>query len=231
MGKRSQPASLPVPPEVIAFDAIGTVFSLTSLEPLFEAAGGDASTVEQWFSLLLADGFALTAAREYQPFRDVAKAALRAVLPGSKAAARDRVLAGLARLEAHPDAAPAMGRTVMNARAVVISNAAAATTRKLVVGARLDAFVETVVTAEDVKEWRPAADPYAFAAAVQEVPLERMAMVSAHPWDILGARNAGLRTGWCNRTGTTFPAPFGRPDVTGANLLEVVEALFALREG
>ncbi|MDQ4069610.1 MAG: HAD hydrolase-like protein, partial [Actinomycetota bacterium] len=123
--------------------------------------------------------------------------------------------------------APAMGRTVMNARAVVISNASAATTRKLVARARLDAFVETIVTAEDVKEWKPASDPYAFAAAVQDVPLERMAVVSAHPWDVLGARNAGLVTGWCNRTGATFPATFGRPDITGTNLVEVVEALLA----
>ncbi|MDQ4070931.1 MAG: hypothetical protein M3203_15890, partial [Actinomycetota bacterium] len=81
MAKRSEPASLPIPPEVIAFDTIGTVFSLASLEPLVVAAGGDASTVERWFSHLLADGFALTAAREYQPFRDVAKASLRTVLP------------------------------------------------------------------------------------------------------------------------------------------------------
>ncbi len=228
MVKRSPPVALPNPPEVIAFDAIGTLFSLASLEPLVVAAGGDASTVEQWFSRLLADGLALTAAREYQPFREVARDALRAVLPGSKAAARDRVLTGLARLEAHPDAAPATGRTVMNARAVVISNASADTTRKLVARAGLDAFVETIVTAEDVNEWKPASDPYAFAAAVQEVPLERMAVVSAHPWDILGARKAGMITGWCNRTGHRFPAPFGRPDVTGTNLVEVVEALLAL---
>lgn len=229
MAKRSQPASLPIPPEVIAFDAIGTVFSPASLEPLVVAAGGDAATVDTWLSQLMADGFALTAAREYQPFRDVAKASLRTVLPKSKAAARDRAVAGLAKLEAYPDAAPAMGRTVMNARAVVISNASSDVTKKLVAKARLDAFAETVVTAEDVKEWKPGSDPYAFAAAVQEVPLERMAMVSAHPWDVLGARKAGLLTGWCNRTGATFPAPFGRPDVIATNLVDVVEGLLALR--
>ena len=227
MAELSEPASVPVAPEVIAFDAIGTVFSLASLQPLLAVAGGDASTLERWFSQLVADGLALTAAREYQPFRDVAKASLRAVLPTSKAAARDRVLAGLAKLEAYPDSGPAMGRTVMSARAIVISNAGKDTTRKLVAKAELDAFVETIVSADDVKEWKPASDPYAFAAAVQEVPLERMAMVSAHPWDVLGARKAGLVTGWCNRTGATFPAPFGRPDVTGTNLVEVVEALLA----
>jgi 2-haloacid dehalogenase len=202
---------------------------LASLEPLFVAAGGDASSVDTWFSRLVADGCALTAANEYQPFRDVAKASLRAVLPGSKAAARDRVLAGLAKLEPFPDAAPAMGRVVMNARVMVISNASAESTRRLLAKGRLDAFVDSVVSAEDVQEWRPGSDPYAYAAATQDVPLERMAMVTAHPWDVLGARKAGLVTGWCNRTGGAMSAPFGRPHVSGANLLEVVERLLVLR--
>jgi 2-haloacid dehalogenase len=227
---RSEAAGQPIPPEVFAFDLIGTLFSLASLEPLFVAAGGDASMARTWFSRLLADGFALTAAREYQPFRDVAKSSLRDVLPKAKAAARDRVLAGLAKLDAHPDSGPAMGRVVMNGRVVVISNASADVTRKLVARGGLDAFAETVVTPEDVKQWKPGADPYAFAAAVQEVPLERMAVVTVHPWDVVGARNAGLVTGWCNRNGDTFPAPFGKPTVTGKTLVDVVEALFALRE-
>jgi len=229
--RKTQPLGLPIPPEVIAFDLLGTLFSLSSLEPLVVAAGGDASTTEVWFSRLVGDGLALTAARDYQPFRDVAKAALRDVLPGSKAAARDKVLAGLTKLEVLPDSAPAMGRTVMNARVMVISNTSNDITRKLLKRGRLDAFVDSIVSAEDVKEWKPGSDPYAFAAATQEIDLSRMALVSSHPWDVLGARKAGLIAGWCNRTGATFPATFGKPDVTGPNLLEVVEALLALREG
>lgn len=222
-------AGTPIPPEVIAFDVVGTLFSLTSLEPLLAAAGGDASTVDRWFTQVLADGFALTAAREYQPFRDVAKASLRTVLPKSKAAARDRVVNGLNKLHVHPDSGPAMGRTVMNARVAVISNTSADNIRKLLALGGLDAFVETTVSAEDVQKWKPASDAYALAADQQGVPLQRMAMVSAHPWDLLGAHQAGLVTGWCNRTGAVYPASFGKPDVTGVNLVEVVEKLFTLR--
>jgi len=221
----------PVAPEVIAFDVFGTLFSLAALEPLAVAAGGDASTVGRWFTQLVADGSSLTAAREYQPFREVAKASLRQVLPGSKAAARDKVIAGLAKLDVYPDAAPAMGRVVMAGRVVVLSNASADSTRKLLARGGLDAFVDSVVSAEDVKEWKPASDPYAFAAATQDVSLERVALVSAHPWDILGGRKSGLVAGWCNRNGATFPAPFGKPDVTGKTLLDVVETLLALPGG
>jgi 2-haloacid dehalogenase len=219
----------PIPPEVIAFDVLGTLFSLASLQPLLTAAGGDASTLDTWISQLQADGFALTAAREYQPFREVAKASLRTVLPKSKAAARDRVVTAMNKLEVHPDSGPAMGRTVMNARVAVISNTSTDNTGKLLAKGGLDAFVETIVSAEDVQEWKPASDPYALAADQQGVPLQRMAMVSAHPWDVLGAKKAGLVTGWCNRSGGLFPPTFGKPDVSGDNLVDVVEKLFALR--
>ena len=222
------PPPAPVAPEVVAFDVLGTLFSLAALEPLVAAAGGDGSTLDRWFTQLVADGCALTAAKDYQPFRDVAKASLRTVLPASKAAARDKVLAGLAKLDVQPDAAPAMGRVVMEARVVVISNASADSTKKLLARGGLDAFVDSVVSAEDVKQWKPGSDPYAFAAATQDVSLERMAIVSAHPWDILGGRRSGLVTAWCNPAGATFPATFGKPDVTGKNLLDVVERLLAL---
>ena len=230
MDASPEPLAQPTPPEVIAFDVVSTLFSLASLEPLLVAAGGDATSLDRWFSRLLADGFALTAAREYQPFRDVARTSLRAVLPQSKAAGRDRVLAGLAKLEVHADSGPALGRTVMNARAIIITNTSADLARKLLARGGLDAFVESIVSADEVRRWKPSSDPYAFAAAVQEVPLARMALVTAHPWDVLGARNAGLVTGWCNRDRATFPPTFGRPDVTGATLLDVVEGLFALRQ-
>lgn len=228
MAVTSEPPPVPAPPDVIAFDVIGTLCSLTSLDPLAVSAGGDGSTVSLWFSHLLSDGFALTAAAEYHPFRDVAKASLGGVLPHAKAAARDKLLAGLAKLDAYPDSAPALGRAVLDARVVVITNASADLTRKLLARDGLDAFVDTIISADDVRKWKPSSDPYAYAAATLDVPLGRLAMVTAHPWDVLGARRSGLVTGWCNRQKATFPPTFGHADVAGATLLDVVEGLFSL---
>jgi 2-haloacid dehalogenase len=215
-------------PDAIAFDLIGTTFSLASLDPLVTAAGGDASTAPLWFTRTLADGFALSAAGEYRSFTDVAKSALQAVLPKAKPAARDRVIAGLAALDVFPDSAPAMGRAVMDARLAVVANAGTDTIHALLSKGGLDAFVDTVVSADDVKAWKPRADAYRQAAGGLAVSPDRLALVSVHPWDILGAHDAGLVTGWCNRDKSTFPSTFGRPDVTGATLLDVVEALLAL---
>jgi 2-haloacid dehalogenase len=225
------PPRSPMPPDVIAFDLFGTLCSLTSLEPLLGAAGGDASTLERWFAETLRDGFALAAARSYQPFRDVAKASLVELLPKARPAARDKVLAGLGKLDAWPDAAPAMGRAALDARVIVVTNASVATARKLLAATELDTFVEAVVSADDVKAWKPRADAYSYAAATTDTAAERLGIVTAHPWDVLGGAQAGLVTGWCNRGAGGFPPAFGHPDVTGATLVDVVDGLFALKGG
>jgi len=219
---------MPQPPEVIAFDVMETLFSLRSLEPLLSAAGGGSTTLDLWFGHLLGDGFALTAAGDYRSFADVARASLRDVLPLAHAHDLDAVLAGLTELEAHPDSAPAMGRTVEGARVIVVTNGSARSTQKLLERGGLDAFVDEVVSVTDVKAWKPATAPYLHAATVAGVPPERMALATAHPWDVHGAHRAGLTTGWCNRDGRAFPATFTGADVEGPQLLAVVEGLFTL---
>ncbi len=215
-------------PDVIAFDGVETLFSLAALTPRLTEAGGDAKVLETWFARLTRDGLALGLADDWRPFDEVAKAALAGLLPEASDAALDQVVSGLAELDPHPDSAPAMGRAIQGARVMVITNASAATATKLLERGRLDAFVEAVVSADDAGGWKPAPAPYLHAAEVAMVPPERLALVSAHPWDLHGARRAGLLTGWCNRTGDRFPATFQEADVAGPDLLEVVEGFLSI---
>ncbi len=217
-----------IQPDVIAFDVVETLFSLSSLEPLLAAAGGEASTLDRWFRRLLGEGFALTAAGDYRSFSDVARAGLHAVLPHAHSHDLDAVMAGLTELEAHPDSAPAMGRSVEGARVIVVTNGSARSTQKLLERGGLDAFVEAVVSVTDVKAWKPAVAPYLQAASVVGVPPERVAVATVHPWDVHGAHRAGLTTGWCNRDKGSYPPIFQAADVEGPELLSVVEGLFSL---
>ncbi len=49
--------------------------------------------------------------------------------------------------------------------------------------------------------------------------------------DVHGARRAGLLTGWASRLEGRFPQVFDRPDVSGRDLVEVVEGLMGLGDG
>lgn len=62
------------------------------------------------------------------------------------------------------------------------------------------------------------------------LPADRVAMVAVHAWDLHGARNAGLVTGWASRLEETYSPVFDPPDVSGVDLVEVVEGLLAMSD-
>ena len=50
-------------------------------------------------------------------------------------------------------------------------------------------------------------------------------LVAVHPWDIQGARSAGLSTAWINRSGARYPAYFGQPDFEATSVLDLARQL------
>jgi len=52
-----------------------------------------------------------------------------------------------------------------------------------------------------------------------------LVLIALHPWDIDGARRAGLRTGWLSRDGQTYPSFFLAPEAIGHDLLALAADL------
>ena len=69
---------------------------------------------------------------------------------------------------------------------------------------------------------------YLHAVAVTGVAPAEVALVAAHAWDIHGAKNAGLATGWVQRAEPLYAPSMAKPDVTGTTLNEVCEKLISL---
>lgn len=106
---------------VVAFDVNETLFSLSSLSPVFAEVGLDPAAVPLWFAGLLREGFALAAMGRYRPFAEVAAQQLRALNPDTvDDAAVDTVLSAFRQLDPHPDAEPAL-RMLPAAGAVAVT--------------------------------------------------------------------------------------------------------------
>ena len=84
------------------------------------------------------------------------------------------------------------------------------------------------LSVDDIQKWKPAPEIYQHAATSTGVPLERVALVAAHAWDTHGAHEAGLVTGWVSRLEDEYPRVFAPPDVTGPDLVTVVDGLLRL---
>lgn len=219
-------------PLAIAFDVVETLFSLDAVDHALAEAGPDAPRLDLFFGRLLRDGFALAASGSYWPFREVAEAALAATSTGLDAAARARVLGAFARLDQHADARPALERVrAAGLPVAALTNGSAAVTHELLDRGNLADLVDRVISIDEVQTWKPAAAPYRHAAEVLDVVAGQLALVAVHAWDVHGACRAGLVTGWASRLEGRFPAILDRPDVVGADLVEVVDGLLAMPAG
>ncbi|MBI0537392.1 haloacid dehalogenase type II [Roseomonas sp. KE2513] len=219
-------------PEAVAFDIIGTVFPLHPLRPTIEELGLPPAGLEGWFAAALRDAFALSATGDFRPFTEVLSGALEEVLgeqglspaPETKALLMERMKSLPARHDAR-EAFGAVSRAGM--RIIALSNGAAASTRALLEGAGLADLVGEIVSVEEVKLFKPRREVYARAAERAGLDPGRLALVAVHPWDIQGAKAAGLTAAYVSAE-RPFPPTMRAPDITAPSLAEAAAALVAL---
>jgi 2-haloacid dehalogenase len=138
------------------------------------------------------------------------------------------VLAGFREVEPHPDVGPGLAALAdAGITAVALTNGSADLTRAFLARAGLASRFAAVHDVAEVARWKPAAAPYRAVLATHATDAADAAMISVHPWDVLGAQAAGMVGAWLDRDRTAYPAAFGAPDVAAADLPALVEGLSA----
>lgn len=224
---------MPGRPAVVAFDVVETLFSLDPVRERLEDAGLGPGTLELWYSRLLRDGMALTLAGTYCPFSQVAAASLESIMAQQRIqptpARVDGVMAAFRDLPLQPDALPALEALAgADVRVVALTNGGADATRALIERAGVEKCFERIISVDEARSWKPAAQVYLHAVALCRVRPHELALVSVHSWDVHGAHQAGLVTGWAARLERHWPRSMKQPDVTGDTLADVATALLVL---
>ena len=199
--------------DAVVFDALGTLFQLRPLEDRLEELGAPEGALDAWYERLLHSAAAVTLAGEFVPFAELARTTLGTV------AARlgveldpDEVLPLLELLPPYPDARPAVERLDEAGLAwAVLTNGGAAATKALLEAAGLADRAWHVVSVEEVRAYKPHPAPYHRVVELVELPADRVTLVAAHGWDVLGARAAGLRAVWVDRVEHAWPFPGPEP--------------------
>ncbi|TDW70870.1 haloacid dehalogenase type II [Kribbella pratensis] len=209
--------------------------TLTDMEPLrdgFEAVGLPRHSLDAWFAATLRDGFALTAVDAYADFRELAAELLEAQLIAAGIEPNDetvtRVLSGFTRLPLHPDVAPGLRRIhEAGIRIITLTNGSAAMSKEVFEKGGIMPFLEHRLEVATPQRWKPHPAAYRYAAEVCGAPVERMALAAVHPWDIDGARRAGLQGLYIDRRKTPYPKSFLAPDVVAADFEALATELTA----
>ena len=218
-------------PRVIVFDVNQTLSDLAPLADRFGEVGAPPELATAWFAGLLRDGFALSTTGEIAPFAQIAEAALESVLRpilggDGLSDAVGRVLDGLRSLDVHPDVVEGV-RALRNLdiELVTLSNGAASVAEGLLQRAGIRDQFTRLLSVEDAGVWKPASAAYEHALSECAVPASDAMLVAVHPWDVHGAARAGLRTGWLNRNGATYPSHFAAPEISSVSLVGLASAL------
>ncbi|GGG38793.1 haloacid dehalogenase type II [Hymenobacter glacieicola] len=211
-------------PKVLLFDVNETLLDMGKLKRAVPKAFGNKHAFKQWFGLLLYYSLVDTVTGTYHPFGHIAEAALdmtadmleeKRLSPTTK-----KELVGLlSQLPAHPDV-PRGLQMLLDAgfRLVAFTNSPQLTLDAQLRYAGIIHFFERGLSVDEVQLYKPHFHTYQAALQTLGVAPTEVLLVAAHGWDVAGAQDAGLRSGFIARPGQTLYPLATPPTYQGKDL-------------
>lgn len=193
-------------------------------------------TAEIWRQSQLEFSFRLTLMERYEDFLTITRKALDYTLAATRQeltdAQKDALMAQYNALEPFADVQPGLAQ-LQNAgfQMVIFSNGAPAMLHPLLDAASLRPYFQDIVSADEIKVYKPTPRIYQHAASRLGRPIGETRLISANPFDVTGGLNAGMRAALVNRSGAPLDPLGPSPDVVVGTLTELAERLTRLSDG
>lgn len=190
--------------KAFVFDAYGTLFDVHSVKEacdwLFPEKGGAISTT--WRKKQLEYFFQLQMMGRYRPFDEVTRDALRYAckVEGAKLTKEneDVLMEAYLELDLFEEVEGVLGK-LSDKQRVVFSNGSENMIHPLVGDSRIAGDIDMVISADEIKQYKPASAAYAHALDRLGVERNEVLFMSSNSWDIMGAASFGFHTAWINR--------------------------------
>lgn len=211
----------------IAFDIIGTCFSLEKPRQSLIAMGAPTYALELWFAQTLRDAFALSYAGGYIPLKEVLAAELPRTMQMLGIAADkgqlESAIASFAELQLQPEARQAF-QILQSAgwQMVALTNGSEESTRKLLASANVLDYFTQIYSCDAIAKTKPHPDVYAMP---KQDAKGDVWLVAAHAWDIQGAKAAGLKAAYITKQEKEYLSIYPQPDVIAEDLVTVASKL------
>ncbi|WP_144405762.1 HAD-IA family hydrolase [Aliterella atlantica] len=211
----------------IAFDIIGTCFSLEKPRQSLIALGAPAYALELWFAQTLRDAFALSHAGSYKPLKEVLAAELPRTMQtlgiAADKAQLESAIASFAELQLQPEALNAL-QILHNAgwQIVALTNGSEDSTRQLLAKANVLDYFRQIYSCDAIAKTKP--HPEVYAMTKQDATGD-IWLVAAHAWDIQGAKAAGLKAAYITKQEREYLFIYPQPDLIAEDLVTVADKL------
>jgi len=215
--------------EAVVFDAYGTLFDVMSVETTVKNVVHNAvEFTALWRAKQLEYAFLRTLMNHYADFWQVTGDALDYTAArfelDLQAEQRETLLDAWLNVQAFPDAADALANLTRYRRAI-LSNGTPAMIHAAVTANGLEQLLDTVLSVEQVRMFKPRPEVYALVEQELGVAPQATAFVSSNGWDVAGAAAFGFQVYWINRNAWPYERLGVQPTATVHSLRELVAAL------
>ena len=227
-------AQMAAPPCVV-FDVNETLLDLETLEPTFERIFGDKLAMRLWFANLILYSAALTVAKAYVPFTDIADAVMKmlADVRGVKVSERDqkRLTEKFSTMPPHPEVArlrcrscapPGSGCSLSPTISSRCRNASSVTAESSICSRGASAPTAC-------HRHKPAPETYASVEKALGAKPSDFCLIASHTWDTLGAVAAGWQAALIKRPWNDVLGVGPQPQIVGLDLDDVADQLIIRR--
>ena len=197
--------------KAFAFDLFGTLVDIASISKVFLEIGVKLNDpkpfAEIWHSKQIQYALIMNATGgKFESFNQLSLRALRFTAKIYRlqlsADQINKVNEAKLNLDPFPDSKRGLEELKAKDEGIIIailSNGEAAKTDKLLINVGLRQYFDYVISAEDVKKYKPSPEPYILASKRLGIPISDICLVSSNLWDIAGGQATGMQTYWINR--------------------------------
>ena len=204
--------------KALAFDAYGTLFDVFSVIALCDKLfpGNGSALAQLWRTKQLQYSLLRSMMDRYKDFWQLTEDGLVYACKNLKldltADRRRQLMDAYLGLAAFPDVKPGLeALKKQGVRLAILSNGEPKMLAAAVKSAGLTALLDTIVSADEVKIFKPSPRVYALASQRMKVDQAELGFVSSNSWDVCGAASTGLRTFWIQRGAAEPPEELGCP--------------------
>lgn len=217
----------------IGFDIYGTLVDPLEMNVKLRPLAGESADrmSELWRRKQIEYSLRRGLMRDYQDFGVCTAQALRYAAHASGIELTEpeerMLLREYQNLSAFEDVIPGMEAMKRSGhRMVAFSNGAEETARTLLERAGVLPHLEGIVSVDDLGTFKPDPRVYAYLSERLGSPIQETWLVSSNAWDVIGAKNVGLRAAWIQRSPQAIFDPWEvEPDLVAKDLRDLASMI------
>ena len=108
---------------------------------------------------------------------------------------------------------------------VTLTNGSKENTIRLIKNNKISKYIKQCFSIDEIKIWKPNKETYLYVCKKMKIKPSNTLMIATHGWDIDGAKNAGLKTGYISRFENILSDIYSKPNFFEKDCLSIIKKI------